>query len=396
MILFRYMRKTTRAGLPAAGVVVLGAVLTLFWFGGRDERRARAQNIEAPPAKAAPLRTAVRVRVAPVLEGSVDRTCTAAGVVGAFRRATVAAEATGRVVERLVEPGDVVESGQPLVLLDATRLRLAEEQARATLRSQEVDLAEARRNLERGDRLIEDDAISKSRHDSLRFAVERAASAVRLARVALRTTQRDLADAKVRAPFAGSIEAVLVDVGDHLSPGAPVATLVDLSRVRVRAGVTAAEAASLVSGSAARVVLADLGGVAIDGEVHSVGRVADPASGTFPVELWLPNPDGRLREGMVAQVQLPMVGDGSGLLVPRAALIRRGGETAVFVVDGGGSEARAVARPVRTGRSNEESVQILEGVAIGEEVVIDGLFALRDGAPVSVERTFRVEPSSGS
>ena len=60
---------------------------------------------------------------------------------------------------------------------------------------------------------------------------------------------------------------------------------------------------------------------------------------------------------------------------------------AVFVVERSSDEPRAVARPVRIGHSNAEKVEVLEGVSVGEEVVIDGLFALRDGAPVVVEKT---------
>jgi RND family efflux transporter MFP subunit len=162
---------------------------------------------------------------------------------------------------------------------------------------------------------------------------------------------------------------------------------VDLSRARIHAGVTSTEAAGLVPGTPAPVLLAELGGVAVEAEIHSVGRIADPASGTYTIELWLDSPDGLLREGMVAQVRLPVEAGRRNPVVPRAALIRREGGVAVFVVDPSGAEPRAVARPVRIGHSNAEKVEVLEGVSVGEQVVIDGLFALRDGAPVLVEKT---------
>jgi RND family efflux transporter MFP subunit len=374
----------------------VGILIWSTWLPGCGDPQAIAQGAEQPPAKPAPLRTAVRVRVAPVVEESIERSGTVSGVVSAFHRATIAAEASGRVVERRVEPGDLVEAGQALIELDATRLRLAVEQANATLRTREVDLAEARRELERGDRLLGDDAISRSRHDAQRFAVDRAKSAEDLARVALRTAQRNLADATVKAPFAGSVEEVQVDVGDHVSPGRPLATLVDFSRARIHAGVTSTEAAGLKRGTSAPIILEELGGAAVAAEIHSIGRIADRASGTYTVELWLDSPDGLLREGMVAQVRLPVEAGRSNPVVPRAALIR--GETgmAVFVVDQRGGEPRAVARPVRIGRSNADKVEVLEGVSVGEQVVIDGLFALRDGAPVLVEKTSYFGAPSGS
>jgi membrane fusion protein (multidrug efflux system) len=380
--------------IPALAAVVTAALLT--WLAGCNEPQASSQGAEPPREKGSPLRTAVRVRVAPVVEESIERSGTVSGVVHAFHRAAIAAEATGRVVKRHVEPGEVVEAGQVLIELDASRLRLAVEQAEATLRTREVDLAEARRELGRGDRLLGDDAISQSRHDAQRFAVDRAKSGESLARVALRTAKRNLADATVRAPFPGSVEEVRVDVGDHVSPGRPLATMVDLSRARIHAGVTSTEAAGLEPGTAAPVVLEELGGIAVEAEIHSVGRIADPASGTYTVELWLENPDAVLREGMVAQVRLPVETGRRNPVVPRAALIRSEAGTAVFVIDQSGGKPRAVARPVRIGHSNAEKVEVLEGVSVGEEVVIDGLFALRDGAPVLVEKTSHISAPSES
>jgi len=383
------LKRSSLHGLSIGAASVATALVCLAGCGEAPAGSGTARAVELAEASApdsAAFRTAVRVRVVPVREGWVEQSYTASGVTSAFRRATVAAETAGRVVERRAEPGDVVELGQALIILDDTRLRLSEEQAGATLRSREIDLAEARHDLERADRLVGDDAISKSRYDSLRFGVDRAASAVELARVALRTAQRNLVDATVCAPFGGSVEKLRVDVGDHVGPGTPLATLVDLARVRIHAGVTAAEAATLAPGTRAPVVFTDLGGVATEAEIHSVSRVADPASGTYAVELWLENPDPRLREGMVAQVRLPMVAQERRSVVPRAALIRRQGGAAVFVIERGAGETRAVARLVRTGRSNGDSVEILEGVSPKDEVVVEGLFALRDGAPVTVER----------
>ena len=372
--------------LLAISVLAIGAGTLLL---PREAEIPSAQTgppgTDAAPAQKLPLRTAVRVRVAAVREGHVGRSTSVSAVVNAFHKATTAAEVEGRVLERRIELGDRVKAQQVLILLDATRLELREDEARANVRAREIDLTDARRGLERGDQLVGKDAISESRHDDLRFGVERAETALSLARVALRTTRRSLADATVRAPFTGSVEAVHVDVGDYVSPGTPVAMLVDLSRARLRAGVTAAEAATLRTGETARAVFEDLGGLSLDGVIRSVGRVAHPQSGTYAVELLVENTDGQLREGMVAQVLLPQPAEGLERVVPRSALIRRDSQIAVFVVDRSQGEARAVARRVRVGRSNADLVEILEGVSLGDEVVIDGLFALSDGAPVLVE-----------
>jgi membrane fusion protein (multidrug efflux system) len=330
-------------------------------------------------------RPPLRVRVEPVRKGRIERGGEVTGVVRAFRDATVSAEAAGRVIERYVEPGDSVEAGQPLLHLDDTRQRLAVEQAAANVAVRKIDAEEARGELDRGEELARGKTISTSRREALGFAVERASSGLALAEVALREAERTLADATVRAPFPGSIEAMHVDVGDYLVPGTPVTSLVDLSRARLRAGVTAAEATQLVAGARATAIFEDLGGAAIAGEIRSIGRVADPASGTYQVEMWLDNPEATLRDGMVGRLRFPLGGESSHAVVPRSALMRRDGRLSLFVIEDSSEGPRAFARPVLLGRSDGERVEVLEGAARGDRVVTHGLFALRDGARVHIE-----------
>ncbi len=374
--------------LALCALLVVG--IPLLAYGptpGREPGAAHAEEARAALRQTPePLQTAMRVRVAVAREGNIRQTMPAAGLVSAFRRATVAAEVAGRVVDRSVEPGDGAEAGQPLVRLDETRLALLEAETQAALLAAQVDLREAERNLERGERLAAENAISESRHDALRFAVERASRAVQLADVALTRSRRNRADATVRAPFAGSVESVTVNVGDRVAPGTPIAVVVDLSKARVRAGVTGAEAARLGPGSPARIVFGDLGGQIVDAEVHSVGYVADAATGTYPVEIWVDNVTGSLREGMVADVRFPSGGGMRKIVVPRSALIRHEGQSAVFVVERTPQGPRVGVRSVRTGAQGSERVEVIAGLQDGEEVVIDGLFALRDGARVAVDR----------
>ena len=172
-----------------------------------------------------------------------------------------------------------------------------------------------------------------------------------------------------------------VHVGDYLNPGAPVATIADFSRVRVIAGVTAAEAAFLSVEAPARMTFEALGGQELAGRVHSIGRIADPASGTYPVEVWLSGSAAeRLREGMIANVSLPLPAEERQLVVPRSALFRETGGLFVYAVQDG----KAQMRPVRIGRSNDSLTEVLEGIDAGDRIVTEGLFALRDGASVLV------------
>ncbi len=339
------------------------------------------QDPAAKGATLAALEGSVRVGVAPVERLVVLPPGEATGVVTAFRKATVSAEVAGRVLRRLVEPGIAVERGQVLVELDAQRAGLAVQQARAELQARTVRLAQAEQDLTRGLRLFERGAISQDTVDDFAFAVELAAADLQAAEAALATAKRGERDTRVLAPFSGTAEIVHVQVGDYVNPGSPVATLADFSKARVSAGVTGAEAGAITPGQSALVSFGSLGGVPVSGTVHSVGRIADPLSGTYAVEVWVEGGNAKkLREGMVGTLNVSMQTAEPQAAVPRAALFRQGGRMHVFAVRDGVAELVAVS----IGRGNQSHVEILAGLAPGDVVVVEGQFALRDGVPVQV------------
>ncbi len=357
--------------------------------GNASEVEARESERESVSARAL-----VRVRVASVQRGHITYQASVSGMVYAFRKATVAAETEGRIVKRLAQPGDEIDANEPIVVLDATRLELAVSEAEAHVKARFVDLAEANRDYQRGEELAKSGTISDSRHDSKRFAVDRAESAAALAEVSLARAKRTLADATVRGPFPGTVEEVHVEIGDFVRPGTPIVTLVDLSKVRLRAGVTADEAGTLEVGGHAQVAFESLGGIESTGEIRSIGRVADRSTGTYLVELWIDNTDGLMREGMVAGVEFGDSSTGEYALVPRSALIREDGLVSLFVLEESGADTLARLRRVRVGRSNDVMVEILQGTELGEKVIVDGLFALRDGALVFVGSEVAAAPGT--
>ena len=337
-------------------------------------------EIEISPSTTLPeVRTRVTTAIAASVRLSLDQDYT--GVVAPFRKAHVAAEVGGRIVERLVEPGDQVSSGDTLVLLDPSRAQIAHDRAKADLAAREVELADAIRNLDRGERLRATGAISELELDALSLSVERARAAQGIAEAALRDALKNLEDTSVKAPFGGRIETVLVQVGDYLAPGQQVGMLIDFSKARVLVGVTAGEAASLQSGQSVRVGVEAIQAGVIEGAIRSVGRSATE-QGVFPVEVWIEGEDAdKLREGMVLSVALDLARERPRVVVPTSAVFRRDGVTQVFRLDGQG---RARLVPVSTGLASGGRVEVVSGLEAGDAVITDGQFALADGALVEV------------
>lgn len=364
----------------------LATVLALGALSACGESTSPTATAEDTPA-AVPgdltraMSTAVHVRVAKVKTSAISQQTTVSGVLSAFRKATIAAEVGGRVMVRHVEPGDTVRAGQAMITLDNERAKIARDEAAARKQTQQVVLAEARNELKRAENLVQKQFISEDTLETLRFAVQRAQTELNAAQAGLASAERAFKDTVIRAPFHGSAEFVHVQQGDFLNPGAQVATLVDFSRVRVHAGVTAREAAMLQDSATAQLGLEALGSRTFTGQVHSIARLADPATGTYNVEIWLDNDTNLLREGMIASVRLPYASEARTLVVPSAAVFRREGTMHVFTV----ADGRAHLQAVETGRTNGPVVEVVAGLDQGQQVVIEGQFALRDGALVTVD-----------
>ncbi len=370
------------------GISLLLFVLVVGLASGCDGELGRADSNRAGRAgesSAGAPETRVRVRVEPVRRARLAFGERVTGTVRAYHRAELTAEIQGRVLERVVEPGTRVEQGDVIVRLEDSRFALELRRAQAALTAARTVERHAKRELERGDQLFARNAISTQRLDDLRHAVDRARDELALALVARDTARRNLADTRITAPFDGDVDSVAVDVGDYVAPGTQIATLVDLSRVRIVGGVTAGEAARLAPGTTANVAFADLGGEIFEATLESVARVASESDGTYAIELWLEDVDERMRDGLVAQIALPDPEDGPRLVTRRAALLRRDGQPEVFVVEGVGAHGVARARRIRTGRREGQWVEIRDGLEVGERVVWDGHFALAEGTPVVVD-----------
>ena len=116
-----------------------------------------------------------------------------------------------------------------------------------------------------------------------------------------------------------------------------------------------------------------------------MGRVADRTDGTYEIELWMDNVEERMRDGLVARIELPDASREQHLLTRRGALMRRNGLPEVFVIERVGKKNVARIRTLRTGRSQGEWVEVLDGLEQGDAVVYDGHFALEDGSIVNPE-----------
>ena len=289
----------------------------------------------------------------------------------------VTVEVTGSVAAVLVQPGDRVRAGQPLVRLDPRPFDLSVREAR-----HELDLAELRYREE-----IVPESLATGRPPS----DERRASAlikagVEGARVRLERAQLDRERAVILAPFAGRVEDVLVAAGERVNAGTPVTTVIDVRDVWVEASVLEHDLPLIKEGGSAIVVTAGARDVEARGRVVAVLPGVDSVAraGRALVRV---SGDAELRPGMYADVRLEATRLTNRRLVPTRAIIERDGRPLVFVVRDG----RAEWVYVNPGRSNGTQTELLPDEATGlipvepgDQVIVDGHLTLTHDAPVRV------------
>jgi RND family efflux transporter MFP subunit len=269
-----------------------------------------------------------------------------------WMRAEVAAEVTGRVTEVLVEAGQAVEAGQPLVRLDPTLARLEVDLARARYE-------EARRLLEESEKLLRTQAISRS-------AYEAQAATVRADQVALERAVEQLERHQIRAPFTGIVNERLVDEGDAVTLHQAVVRLVDLSKLRVELFVPAGELDIFAPGEPLELRLPDYPGRVWQPTVDFVSRAADPVTRLFQVEAVLDNREDALPggiQGVVSKVTRPFAGLP---FIPAAAVQFTGRHSLVWKHLPEGPKLQEI----RVGPEVDGFYPVFEGLRVGEQVLI--------------------------
>jgi membrane fusion protein (multidrug efflux system) len=335
-----------------------GLALTLLLMVGLALAACGGSEAQADPAET-PERVAQVRSIALEPRHVVDRISVPADLLP-LHRATLAAEVGGVVESVSADLGDRVGRGRVLATIDERSLAQAVAEAEALLQ-------QARLQYERAQNLFDRRAVTQAQ--LLDAVTNRDVAESRLA-----TASLQLDKARVRAPWSGRIAARHVERGAYVSPGAPLFDLVDASRVKVRAPARAADVPFLEIGREVEITLDALPGERFTARVERLGAELDPDSRTLAVEAELPNPDGRLKPGMLARLEVSRRELTGALVVPMSSLVELGGSKAIWLIEGG----RAVRRPVTLGPVIGEEV-VVEGLNPGERVIIEGWHVVGEG-----------------
>ncbi|MFK7883383.1 MAG: efflux RND transporter periplasmic adaptor subunit [Phycisphaerales bacterium] len=339
-----------------------------------------------PPANA---------RLDRVIQETVGQQRAATGQIVSLRRADVATQEAGLIESLDLNIGDTVEKGQTLARLDDLRAKLTVDRLKARVRADEAvvnqraaELAQAERDYQRFQKLSEMGSVGESELDDASTLVQSRKAILAEAEANLATDQADLSlaertlqDMTIKAPFAGRVVRKHTELGQWVSIGSPILTIVSLTDLEARADIPERSVGALRGvGTTIEIDVPALG-ERLTGTLIEIVPDADSLSRLFPIRVKVSDPKGRLRPGMSLSALVPTGEVAPSITISEDAIIRGPAGEFVYFDAGGMSQ---VAPIVRLFSANNRVVIRSPVLRPGMLVVTEGNERMFPGQPLNV------------
>ena len=307
------------------------------------------------------------VEIATVSRGTIARTSTVAGVLEPLRTVGVNAQLSGALLSVNAEEGTFVRAGQVLAQIDARELEAQVKSASASL-----ELAES--SAKRSDELWKQRIVTAQEY-------ERDRAALAAAQASLDQLKTRLGYAIIKSPISGVVTEKRLETGDIVSPQTRLFSVAETSTLVSRVMVSELEVPLIQPGATVDVSVDALGGARVPGRIRRVFPSADTVTRLVPVEVALTGSAlSQLRPGFTIRATFRLGSRNDALFIPTRAVMGPAGARAVVIVREGKSERRLI----RVGPDIDGRVEVLEGLALGDTVIVAGQALLRDGSPVRI------------
>lgn len=318
----------------------------------------------------------VPVRVAEVAVGAQAEALRFAASARARQRASLTFQVGGTLAKRPLEIGQAVKAGEVLATLYNPQLGPARDAAGARLAELQAQAAQARRDVQRAEQLFQRGVVSQADQEQQKARLDALEAGVRSARASLQQSEQLNRETRLRAPFDGSIEALLVEPGEFVAAGQPVLQIAAGDGMEVEVLVPAALLNGLDVGDPVP-VWSVLNDQQMQGRVAEVGRGASQGSVLYPLVVSLPE---SVRAGDALEVGLQPTNE-SALSVPLAAVMRSASGLSVFRL----TDQRVQRVAIEVDGFEGERALLKDGQLVaGDQVVYAGISRLADGDAVEL------------
>ena len=335
------------------------AIVILMLMRNKKEINAQIafaeQKVEAYP-----------VKVEQVKPGTLNTNLEISGILSAANELMLMAETQGRVLRIYKQEGDWVNKGEAIAQVN-------DELMKAGMLVTEANYEKAEKDLERALALNDGGAITQQQLEGLQLN-EKAAKAKYI------TSKKQVADALIKAPISGYINKLFLKEGGMIGATVPACELVNIRSLKMSVKVDENDVVKISKGQEVTIAAKSLDGEQLIGNITSVGAKADYAL-QYALEIMIPdNPNEQLKAGMVATATINFEDEEEAAIIPRRALVGSVKNPKVYILDG----TQAHLRDFSIGNVNSDQIKVLDGIEIGETLVVSGQFNLQDKMEVKV------------
>jgi membrane fusion protein (multidrug efflux system) len=288
------------------------------------------------------------------------------GTVKPFASAKVSSEEGGLILNIPKDKGSYVSKGEMIVYIK-------KDVEIATFNQTAAQVELAKMNYEKQKELYEENATTEIQYLTAKWQLESAEQGLNILRTRLKS-------ANVRAPISGVIDDKFMNKGEMSAPGSPILSILDISRVKISAGVPESYITQIKNGQSVNITVDVLPGMDFEGRVNYIAPALNGTSRSFEIEVVINNRNRVLKPGMTANVQIAQFNKENAVVIPQDVIIDYGEEQYVFVLEGD----IAKKRDVKIGGRNGNDVLIDSGLNPGEKLIIEGFQSVKDGEKVQI------------
>lgn len=306
------------------------------------------------------------VKIKTVESGTFSDNFRVLGVIKPFTSAKVSSEEGGLIVSLNKDKGSYVSQGEVIA-------RIKKDVEIAVYEQTEAQIELAKINYEKQKQLYEDNATTEIQYLTAKWQYEAAIKGQDVLKQRLKTGY-------IRSPISGVVDEKFMNRGEMSAPGSPIVNIIDISRVKISAGVPEMYITKVEKGQNVIVTIDALPGVSFEGKVSFIAPALQGTSRTFEIEIVINNRDKILKPGMNANVQISEYTEGNAVVIQQDLIIDYGEEQYLFVLDGDVARKRVV----KLGGRNDNMVLIESGLNPGDLLITEGFQAIKDGDKVQV------------
>ncbi|HJY62718.1 MAG TPA: efflux RND transporter periplasmic adaptor subunit [Ignavibacteria bacterium] len=288
------------------------------------------------------------------------------GTIKPFAEAKVSSEEGGLLVTLNKDKGSYVGRGEIIA-------RIKKDVEYATYEQMEAQVNLAKMNYEKQKLLWEENATTELQYLTAEWQYKSAERQLEVMKMHLKTGY-------IRSPISGVVSEKFMNKGEMTSPGSPILHIIDISTVKISAGVPEMYLPKIKKGQNVNVTIDVLPGVDFEGKVNYIAPALSGTSRTVEIEIILRNKDRVLKPGMSANIQISEYSDNSAVVIEQDLIIDYGNEQFVFILEGDTAKKRVI----KVDGSEGNKVRITSGLNPGDKLIYDGFQSLKEGEKVQV------------